>query len=206
MCLGFLEEVETRGGLDSHRIDGIHRSTRCMQLKPGTTNRNSFLKQGVPSMRPNLELERLTTSVLLVDGNNTDRTYYADQLKGCSHDYEIVEATDGRSGLALYRSRSIDCVVLEIDLPDRLGCQVLLELVPRVSRPKVAVIVLTHLAHRGVVEMVRQNGAYACFVKKLTSGEDLDRAIQRSVALAGLLPKEDRGGPGWLDRMLLFYS
>lgn len=146
-------------------------------------------------MRPNLELERLTTSVLLVDGNNADRTYYAAQLKGCSPDYEIVEATDGRSGLALYRSRWIDCVVLEIDLPDSLGCQVLVELVPRVNRPKVGVIVLTHLAHPGVFEMVRQNGAYACFVKKFTSGEDLDRAIQRSVALVGLLPREDRNRP-----------
>ena len=82
--------------------------------------------------------------------------------------------------------------MLELELPDSMGYRVLVDLVPRVSRPNVAVIVLTYLAHRGVFEMVRQNGACACFVKKFTSGEGLDRAIQRAVSLVGLLPKEDR--------------
>lgn len=144
-------------------------------------------------MPPNPDLP--TTSVLLIDGNDADRTYFSDQLKRCSLDYQILEATSGRSGLDLYRSRRIDCVVLELELPDSLGYRVLVDLVPRVSRPKVAVIVLTHLAHRGVFEVARQNGAYACFVKKFTSGEDLDRAIQRAVSLVGLLPKEDRYRP-----------
>jgi hypothetical protein len=48
-------------------------------------------------MPPHSELP--TTSVLLIDGNDTDRAYFADQLKGRSHDYQILEATDGRQGL-----------------------------------------------------------------------------------------------------------
>jgi DNA-binding NarL/FixJ family response regulator len=36
----------------------------------------------------------------------------------------------GQSGLALYRSRRIDCVVLELSLPDQSGFQTLAELVP----------------------------------------------------------------------------
>ncbi len=40
-----------------------------------------------------------TTSVLLIDGNDTDRAYFADQLKGRSPDYQILEATDGEAGL-----------------------------------------------------------------------------------------------------------
>jgi CheY-like chemotaxis protein len=63
--------------------------------------------------------EPTTTSVLLIDGSTNQRTYWADQLKRCSADYEIIEAADGQSGLDLYRSRRIDCVVLGIDLPDR---------------------------------------------------------------------------------------
>ena len=42
-----------------------------------------------------------TTSVLIIDGSKDQRTYWADQLKGCSADYEIVEASDGPSGLDL---------------------------------------------------------------------------------------------------------
>jgi DNA-binding NarL/FixJ family response regulator len=134
-------------------------------------------------------------SVLLIDGSKNQRSYWADQLKSCSADYEIVEASDGESGLALYRSRRIDCVVLELSLPDQEGFKTLVELVPIASRPKVAVIVLTLITHRGVWELAKQSGAYTCLAKKFTSGEDLDKAIQRAVAFVGQMPKEDREQP-----------
>jgi DNA-binding response OmpR family regulator len=70
-------------------------------------------------MPPNIELP--TTSVLLIDSNANERAFYADGLKRCSPDYLKLEATDGRSGLDLYRSRRIDCVVLELALPDQSG-------------------------------------------------------------------------------------
>jgi DNA-binding NarL/FixJ family response regulator len=136
-----------------------------------------------------------TTSVLLIDGSKNQRTYWAGQLKRCSLDYEIIEASDGQSGLDLYRSRRIDCVVLELGLPDQSGLQTLVELVPIASRPRVAVIVLTQMTERGVSDLARQNGAYACFVKQHTSGQDLDNAIQRAVAFVGQMPKEDRYRP-----------
>jgi DNA-binding NarL/FixJ family response regulator len=144
-------------------------------------------------MLPNSELP--TTSVLFIDGSKNQRAHWADQLKHCSLDYEILEASDGQSGLDLYRSRRIDCVVLELGLPDQSGLQTLVELVPIASRPRVAVIVLTQMTERGVSDLARQNGAYACFVKQHTSGEDLDRAIQRAIAFVGQMPKEDRYRP-----------
>jgi DNA-binding NarL/FixJ family response regulator len=136
-----------------------------------------------------------TTSVLLIDGNANHRTHWADQLKSCSSDYQILEAADGQSGLDLYGSRRIDCIVLGIDLPDRSGFEVLMTLVPRASKPRIAVIVLTQHTHRGLCELATKNGAYVCLVKQHTTGEDLDRAIQRAVALVGQLPKEDRYRP-----------
>ena len=129
--------------------------------------------------------EPLTTSVLLIDRSHNQRAYWADQLKRCSPDYQILEAADGQSGLDLFRSRRIDCVVLELALPDQSGFETLVALVPIASRPQVAVIVLTQMTHRGISELAMQNGAYVCFVKRHTTGEDLDRAIQRAVALVG---------------------
>jgi CheY-like chemotaxis protein len=134
-------------------------------------------------------------SVLLIDGSKDQRTYWAEQLTRCSADYEIVEAADGHSGLDIYRSRSIDCVVLELSLPDQSGWQTLVNLVPVVSRPHVAVVVLTLMTHQGVWELAKQYGAYVCLTKKFTSGEDLDKAIQRAVAFVGEMPKEDRYRP-----------
>src|SRR6185295_20383547 len=120
-----------------------------------------------------------TTSVLLIDGDSTDRIGFANHLRSCSPDYQIVEAKDGKEGLALYRSRKIDCVVLELDLPDLSGFEVLMTLVPQASKPHIAVIVLTKSTHRRLSELATNNGAYVCLVKQHTSGGDLDRAIQR---------------------------
>ena len=144
-------------------------------------------------MPPNSEVP--TTSVLLIDGNDTDRKYFADQLKDRSPDYKILEATDGEEGLILYRSRQIDCVVVALELPDQSGYKVLVDLVPVASRPNVAVIVLTNRLQRGLQEIARQNGAYACFVKQFMAGDDLDRAINRAMAFVGKTSKEDRYWP-----------
>jgi DNA-binding NarL/FixJ family response regulator len=67
-----------------------------------------------------------------------------------------------------------------------------MKLVPDIRRPQVAVIVLTQIPHRALWELAKENGAYACFHKYHTSGEDLDKAIQRAIAFVGQMPKEDR--------------
>jgi CheY-like chemotaxis protein len=134
-------------------------------------------------------------SVLLIDSSKKQRTFWANHLKSCSAEYEIFEAADGQSALALYRSRHIDCVVLEISLPDQEGFKILVELVPIASRPKIAVIVLTLMTHPGIWRLAKESGAHACLAKDFTSGEHLDRAIQRAVAFVGSLPKEDRYRP-----------
>ena len=141
-------------------------------------------------MPPNSELS--TTRILFIDGDANERTFYVSGLRYGSPDYDILEASDGQSGLDLYRSRRIDCVVLELDLPDRSGFEVLVELVPLVRRPNVAVIILTRLTDRGLYALAMQNGAYVCFHKPHTTSDDLDRAINRAIGFIGLLPKEDR--------------
>src|SRR5688572_22180270 len=92
------------------------------------------LDQECPMIRKS---ELRTISVLFIDGSQNQRTHWADLLKRCSHDYEIVEASDGQSGLELYRSRRFDCVLLELGLPDQSGFQILGELVPAASCPRI---------------------------------------------------------------------
>jgi DNA-binding NarL/FixJ family response regulator len=147
-----------------------------------------WLRQtGVLGMPPNPE--RPSTSVLLIDGNGPDRAFYAEELRSCSPDYNIVEATDGQSGLDRYRSQRIDCVVTELTLSDKAGFEILADFVPVASRPRVAVIVLASIGCPGVGDLATQNGAYACCVKAQTSGEDLDKAIQRAVEFVGQMSK-----------------
>jgi CheY-like chemotaxis protein len=141
-------------------------------------------------MSPNPELS--TTRILFIDGNANDRAIYVSGLQYGSPDYEIIEAADGQSGLAIYRAQRIDCVILELELPDLSGFEVLVELVPLVRRPNIAVIVLTRLADEGLYALARSNGAYVCFHKPHTSSDDLDRGINRAIGFVGLIPKEDR--------------
>ena len=133
-----------------------------------------------------------TTSVLLIDGSKNQRVYWADQLNRCSSDYQIVEAEDGQSGLDICRSRRIDCVVLELALPDQSGFLTLGELVLTTSRPQIAVVILTLITNRAVWELAKQNGAYECLAKNSTSGETLEKAIQHAMAFVGQMPKEDQ--------------
>ena len=134
-----------------------------------------------------------STSVLLIDANNTERGFYAEALKQRSSDYHILEATSGQSGLDLYRqSQHIDCVVLDLSLPGESGFELLMDLIPLASRPHVAVIILTNRVIRGLGDIAKRNGAYGYFPKQFTSGEVLDKAIRHAVAQVSKLPKEDR--------------
>jgi len=58
-------------------------------------------------------------------------------------------------------------VVLELSLPDQSGFQTLVELVPIATRPHVAVVVLAHMTHRGVWELVKQKGGLYVAGKKI---------------------------------------
>src|SRR4026207_2557395 len=91
-----------------------------------------------------------------------------------------------------HRSRRIDCVVLEVGLPDDSGFPTLVNLVPIASKPQVPVVVLTQIPYPGVWELAKQNGAYACFHKPRTSAEDLDKAIRHAIEFVGQMPEEDR--------------
>src|SRR5262249_18127093 len=82
-------------------------------------------------------------TVLMIDPNEDDRGYYAKGLRSSSTDYLVFEAGSGRSGLDLYRTHRIDCVVLDLFLPDVDALEVLATIVPAAQRPMVAVLGLS---------------------------------------------------------------
>lgn len=81
------------------------------------------------------------------------------------------EAADGQSGLEVYWSRRIDRVVVS----------------PSATRQEAAC--WGDCSHSscmdGLEELAKKNGACVCFVKRHTTGVDLDRAIQRTVGVGG---------------------
>ncbi|HJT21948.1 MAG TPA: response regulator [Nitrospira sp.] len=121
-------------------------------------------------------------SILIVDGNDHERDYYAQRLKIGSPDYLVFEAASGKAALDLCQSRTFDCVVLELDLPDMSGFEVLVKLVPIAHRPQVAVIVLTRLMHQSVLQVSLRVGAHTAMSKTHASGDLLDLAILKAIS------------------------
>jgi len=121
-------------------------------------------------------------SILFIDGHDKDRQYDAHRLKVSSPDYGFFEASTGRAGLDLYNSRSIDCVILELELPDMSGFEVLTKLVPIARRPELPVIVLTKFNNQALLEVAAKSGALVTLQKSTTSGDDLDRIVLKAIA------------------------
>ena len=116
------------------------------------------------------------TTVLLIDNDSHYRDYYAHRLHASACKYDVVHAATGRSGLDICARQPIDCVVLEIDLPDMSGFEVLAKLVPRTYNPEIGIIVLTRLFNQFLLDLAIKNGAQAALQKTLGSGDVLEPA------------------------------
>ncbi len=127
------------------------------------------------------------TTVLLIDDDPHYRVYYAQRLYASSSKYDVVEAVTGRSGLDICARQPIDCVVLEIDLPDMSGFEVLAKLVPRAYHPEIAVIILTRLPNPFLLDVAIKNGAQAALQKIVGSGDLLAPSILRAISRVQML-------------------
>jgi len=127
--------------------------------------------------------ERLTTltTVLIIDDNDGDRRYWCEALKHSVHNYTVLEASKGQLGLDLCRSQRVDCIVLELDMPES-GFYVLFDLIRDRTRPQIAVVILTHLLAPNLLELAKHNGAQVCLVKQASSAQELENAIHDAVA------------------------
>ena len=99
-----------------------------------------------------------------------------------SPDYVVIEAATGRTGLDLYQSHPIDCVTLDLSLPDMSGFEVLARLVPVACQPRVPVVILTSIETLALLKVGVLNGACLALQKDLTNGADLNIAVLRAMA------------------------
>jgi DNA-binding NarL/FixJ family response regulator len=123
------------------------------------------------------------TTILLIDDDHHYRDYNAQRLHASSLNYDVVQAATGRSGLDICARQPIDCVVLEIDLPDMSGFEVLAKLVTRTYRPEIPVIVLTRFPNQFLLDLAIKNGAQAAFQKMAGSGDLLEQSIRKAISI-----------------------
>jgi DNA-binding NarL/FixJ family response regulator len=129
-------------------------------------------------------------SILFIDGHDLDRHYYAQRLKAGCPDFCIYEAASGKGGLELFDAHQMDCVILELVLPDMSGFEVLATIVPVARAPELPVIVLTQLSSLSMWQVAERNGAQAVLQKGYVSGDDLEKAVPKALARIQRDPKK----------------
>lgn len=120
-------------------------------------------------------------TVLIIDSHDEDRRYWAGLLTNLSPCSTVLEARDGQTGLQRCKSEHIDCILLDLDLPDTSGISLLLTLISRRRYPEIAVVVLTRLGLESLFPLALHSGAYCCLVKEDTTVHQLDRAIRKAI-------------------------
>ena len=123
-----------------------------------------------------------THTILLVDDDQNELNAWASSLRDCSSDYAVLKANTVKAALDLCSCQKIDCVVLDLDMNDVSGFEVLFALVPDRKNRGMAVVILTHLLSPSLHEMAVEYGAHACLLKQDTSPQLLGQAIHAAIA------------------------
>ena len=85
-------------------------------------------------MTPTLTCSSSAT-VLMIDDNPEDLEYWSKLLRVSSSNYSILKAQSVRAGLDLCQYQKIDCIVVDLDMGDSSGFEVLLTLIPDRNPP-----------------------------------------------------------------------
>lgn len=102
-------------------------------------------------------MENKNTSILVVDDNEENREILVHRLQRTG--YQVDTASEGREALAMLRSRLVDLVLLDINMPIMDGIQVLKEIRKDEILSRIPVIMLTAIEDMKITLECMRNGA-----------------------------------------------
>ena len=133
----------------------------------------------------------MPTRILLIDDDEVDRMTVRRALAAADLSHELVEASDGASGLRLARAAEYDSVLLDYRLPDVDAFDLLRDLLsPEGGRQ--AVLMLTGDADPEVAVQLMRAGALDHLAKAELTPSGLARAIRYAQARRGFLGELER--------------
>lgn len=136
---------------------------------------------------------RLRTSpykVLIIDDSPEDRATYRRRLSKGPERFEFREAETGEDGMALARSFHPDCVLLDYQLPDMDGIEVVTTLLHERGHGNVAIIMLTGQGNETVAVRALKAGAED-YLAKGPGLESLPQAVRAAVEKVALRRRVD---------------
>jgi DNA-binding NarL/FixJ family response regulator len=113
--------------------------------------------------------------VLLIEDHFLARMALHSVLSGHAQILIVGEASDGEAGIAMYRDKRPDVVVLDLRLPRVSGFEVITQI--RAEFPTARIVILSNYHGSEDIYRAVRNGAMA-YLTKDASGEELLNAIQ----------------------------
>ena len=121
--------------------------------------------------------------VLIIDDSEDDRDLYQRLLRS---EIDVINlAEDGEEGLALYRERPADCVLLDFNMPGDNGLTVLKRL--KSLDPHLAVVMMTSEGSQDIAVAAMKAGALDYVVKDTITATVLERAVSNATEKAQLV-------------------
>ena len=105
--------------------------------------------------------------LLIIDDDPTARTLAANVLAAAG--FDVIEAGDGAAGLAQFRARRPELVLLDVMMPGMDGYEVCRALRAFEAAPRVPVIMLTGLDDTASIEKAFESGATDFFAKPINA-------------------------------------
>lgn len=123
----------------------------------------------------------MTKKILTVDDSRTIRSIIKQVLSG--YDCEILEAGSGTEGLSLTKEQNPDLIILDIDMPEMNGLEMLMKVRNNDNIMNTPVIMLTSKAKPQNIRIAKELGVMA-FLSKPFKRSMLIEKISKIVGLS----------------------
>jgi len=141
-----------------------------------TTHDEVRTEEVVDRVRLALEAARPARSILVVDGDESERRVIAELLKTAG--YEVTEAANGKQALALLASGTPDLLLTEIVMPEKDGLELIQDV--RKRNLKTTILAMSGTAKAdGYLSIARHLGAHRT-LKKPLSVDQLLRVLREA--------------------------
>ncbi len=130
-------------------------------------------------------------TILIIDDDVADVALYKELLKSLPErpEYVFEIAQTGKEGLKIFDALAPDCVLLDYNLPDVTGLDLLQKL--REISAILPVVMLTAQGNEAIAAETIKSGAQNYMSKNGITGESLHQAIQNTIERARLLEEVD---------------
>ena len=126
--------------------------------------------------------EKVKRTILVIEDNPDYQELYRHILRQDPHyDYKVFEAENSQAGLKYCHSCTLDCILLDLDLPGSTGMEFLDDLVGQFGRIYWPVVMLTGHGNESIAVQAMKRGVQDYLEKGTFSAEVLRRTITNTI-------------------------